>query len=446
MTSQAEFIVHTDWLFSAAPDCAADEEVLENAALVVKDGRIAAIGARDDIELAWHASTIIDLPDHLLLPGLVNAHTHSPMTLLRGVGNDLPLHEWLFELIFPLEAKWVSPEFVADGARLALAEMIRSGITCFADQYYFPETIAEVARESGLRAQIAVPIIEQANAWAKNSMEGLRRTTELHDHWRGDQFITIAHGPHAPYSVDMDTFEKLVSISEEIQSPIHIHLHETAREVKDFRAEHGCSPIHKLNEIGLMSPRLQAVHMTTLDETELDTIAENNVGVVHCPQSNALLDSGPSPLARLLDAGVRVGLGTDGAVSNNSLDILQEMRAAKLLANKASGAHARLTAGDFLRLGTLGSARVIGRSQEIGSLEVGKWADMIAIDMSTAGAQPVHDVLASTLLTSSASRVTHVWVGGTQLLRDGVLTSLDEDDTLARAKAWGAKISAGLQL
>ncbi|MCY4199632.1 MAG: amidohydrolase family protein [Gammaproteobacteria bacterium] len=441
MTSEADFIVHAGWLFSAAPDAVAEE----SAAVAVKDRRIVAVGARPDIESTWHTHEVIELPDHLLLPGLVNAHTHSPMTLLRGVGNDMPLHEWLFELIFPLEAKWVSPEFVADGARLALAEMIRAGITCFSDQYYFPETIATVVSEAGVRAQIAVPIIEQANAWAKSSDEGLRRATELHDHWRGDECITIAHGPHAPYSVDIATFETLASISEEIQSPVHIHLHETAREVSDFRLIHGCSPIRKLRDIGLVSPRLQAVHMTTLDDADMDIVVENNVGVVHCPQSNALLASGLSPLVKLVEAGVRVGLGTDGAVSNNSLDVLQEMRAAKLLANKASGKNSMFSAADFVRLGTIGSASVLGRDDHIGSLETGKWADMIAIDMSSPGAQPVYDVLASALLTASASRVTHTWVGGSPLMRDGTLTTLNETEVLARAKAWGTKISEGIR-
>ena len=441
MTSQADFIVHAGWLFSAAPKAIAQE----NAALAVKDRRIAAVGGRSEVESNWQSETVLDLPHHLLMPGLVNAHTHSPMTLLRGVGNDLPLNEWLFELIFPLETKWVSPEFVADGARLALAEMIRAGITCFADQYYFPETIAEIAREAGVRAQIAVPIIEQGNAWAKSSLEGLRRATELHDQWRGDEFIRIAHGPHAPYTVEMQTFERLVSISEEIESPIHIHLHETEQEVRDYRLKHGCSPIRKLQEIGLMSPRLQAVHMTALDDLELEIIAKNNVGVVHCPQSNALLASGPSPLSRLRKSDIRVGLGTDGAVSNNSLDVLQEMRAAKLLCNNTTGRNSELSAADFVRLGTLGSASVLGRDDEIGSLEVDKWADMIAIDTSAPGAQPVYDVLASTLLTNSASRVTHVWVGGAPLLLDGALTTLDEHAILARAKQWGQRISAGLR-
>ena len=441
MTSQADFIIHPGWLFSAAPDATAQED----AALAVKHGRIAAVGARPHVASAWQADTIIDLPDHLLMPGLVNAHTHSPMTLLRGIGNDLPLHEWLFELMFPLEAKWVSTEFVADGARLALAEMIRAGITCFSDQYYFPETIAEVTRAAGMRAQIAVPIIEQANAWASSSGEGLRRTTELHDRWRDDAFISVAHGPHAPYTVDIHTFEKLLTVSEEIQSQIHMHLHETAREVQDFRLKHGCTPIRKLGEIGLMSPRLQAVHMTALDAADIETVATNNVAVVHCPQSNALLASGASPLAPLSKANIRLGLGTDGAVSNNSLDLLQEMRAAKLLVNSATGSNSELSAADFIRLGTLGSASAIGRGDETGSLECGKCADMIAIDMHAAGAQPVYDALASTLLTHSASRVTHVWVDGTPLLREGALTTLDEQDVLARAKDWGARISEGLR-
>ena len=439
MTSQADFILHAGWLFSAEPDA----EVIEDAALAVKDQCIAAVGTHSDVEADWQSDVLVDLPEHLLLPGLVNAHTHSAMTLMRGIGNDLPLHQWLEELIFPLEAEWVSSEYVADGTRLAIAEMLRVGITCFADQYYFPETIAETARSMGIRAQVAVPIIEQPNNWSKSSEEGLRRTTELHDQWRGDEFITIAHGPHAPYTVDIQTFEKIAAISEEIQSQVHIHLHETEQEVSDFRLTHGASPIRRLRDIGLLSPRLQAVHMTALDELDLEITAQSNVGVVHCPQSNALIASGASPLARLNGAGVRVALGTDGAVTNNSLDILQEMRAAKLLSNAATGKIGQLSAADFVRLGTLNGASVIGRDEEIGSLTAGKWADMIAIDTMRLGAQPVYDVLANTLLTNSASCVTHVWVAGRSLLSDGAFTSCDELEIIHRAKRWRDKIAAG---
>ena len=439
MTSQADFILHAGWLFSAELDA----EVIEGAALAVKDQRIAAVGSRSDLEANWQSDTVINLPEHLLLPGLVNAHTHGAMTLMRGIGNDLPLHQWLEELIFPLEARWVSSEYVADGTRLAIAEMIRVGITCFADQYYFPETIAETARSMGVRAQVAVPIIEQPNNWSKSSEEGLRRTTELHDQWRGDDFITIAHGPHAPYTVDIPTFEKIAAISEEIQSHVHIHLHETEQEVTDFRLKYGASPIRRLRDIGLLSPRLQAVHMTALDELDLEIISRSNVGVVHCPQSNARIASGPSPLARLNEAGVRVALGTDGAVTNNSLDLLQEMRAANLLSNAATGKIGQLSAADFVRLGTLNGASVIGRDEEIGSLTAGKWADMIAIDTMRLGAQPVYDVLANTLLTNSASGVTHVWVAGRSLLSDGAFTSCDELEIIHRAKHWRDKIADG---
>lgn len=439
MTSQADFILHAGWLFSAEPD----EEVIEGAALAVNGGRIAAVGTRSDVDANWHSDRLVDLPEHLLLPGLVNAHTHSAMTLMRGIGNDLPLHQWLEELIFPLEATWVSSEYVADGTRLAIAEMIRAGITCFSDQYYFPETIATTARSMGIRAQVAVPIIEQPNNWSKSSEEGLRRATELHDQWRDDEFVCIAHGPHAPYTVDIPTFEKIVAISEEIQSQVHMHLHETKQEVIEFRLKHSASPIRKLDQIGLLTPRLQAVHMTALDELDLEIIARNNVGVVHCPQSNALLASGPSPLARLNEAGVRVALGTDGAVSNNSLDLLQEMRAANLLCNATTGKIGHLSPADFVRLGTLQGASVLGREQELGSLAIGKWADMIAIDTMRLGAQPVYDVLANTLLTNSVSSVTHVWVAGNPLLKEGAFTFCDEQEIIDRAKQWRDKVTAG---
>ena len=439
MHTDADFIIRCEWLFSAEPDAAP----VEDAAIAIQDGRIAGVGTRTEVEAEFKSATFIDLPEHLVLPGLINAHTHAAMSLMRGIGNDLPLHEWLNDLIFPLEAKWVSSEFVADGTRLAIAEMIRAGITCFADQYYFPETVARVANDMGIRVQVAIPILEQANNWSANSDESLRRATELHDAWRDDDFVSIALGPHAPYTVDIKTFERMVPICEEIQRPIHIHLHETKREVSDFRLREGTSPIRRFEDLGLLTPRLQAVHMTALDEVDVELIAHHNVGVVHCPQSNALLASGPSPLARLREAGVRVALGTDGAVSNNSLDILQEMRTANLLSNAATGAIGTLRADDFIRLGTLDAASVLLRDQEIGSLKQGKWADMIAIDMNVPGAQPVHDVLAQTVLTNSAPRVSHVWVAGQPLLKNGNLTTCDEREVIAKAKQWKEKINAG---
>ena len=439
MNPTADFIVHSDWLFSAELGA----EVVEDSAIAVRDQRIVALGTRSELEAEWKSKTRIDLPGHLLLPGLVNAHTHSPMTLMRGIGNDTPLHDWLYKLIFPLEAKWVSSEYVHDGTRLAVAEMIRAGITCFADHYYFPETIAETARAMGVRAQVAIPIVEQANNWSANSDEALRRGSELHDRWRDDEFIVIAHGPHAPYTVEIDTFKKILAISEEIESPIHIHLHETEQEVRDFRLRHGASPIHCFHDLGLLTPRLQAVHMTAVDDRDLELIQRCNVGVVHCPQSNALIASGTSPLARLSAAGVRVALGTDGAATNNSLDLFQEMRAANMLSNAATRQIGSLSPADFIRLGTLNAASVLGREQDIGSLRVGKFADLIAIDMNSPGAQPVHDVLAQTVLTNSASRVSHVWVAGNALLKDGELTGCDEKEVIERAKVWKQRIAEG---
>ncbi len=442
MCAQADLLLNVGWLFSAEPNA----EPVRDAAVAVKDARIVALGTRAEISSRWHSASRIELPEHLLLPGLVNCHTHSPMTLLRGIGNALPLHEWLHECIFPLEARWVSDKFVADGARLAITEMLRSGITCFADHYYFPEVIARVAREIGIRAQIATPVIEQPNNWASSSEECLRRTTELHDEFQNDDLIRIAHGPHAPYTVSIETFEKIATISEEIQSQVHIHLHETAREVAEFRLQHGVTPIRKLHEIGLLTPRLQAVHMTAVDERDREIIAECQVGAVHCPQSNALLASGPSPLTMLEETGIRVALGTDGPATNNSLDLFQEMRAANLLSRAGTDAVSTRSAADFVRMASLQGASLLGRDEDIGSIRVGKWADLIAIDMAVPEAQPIHDVLANILLTNSGSRVTHLWIAGQPLLAEGRLLACDQDAVIAHAREWRDTIHAGEQI
>jgi 5-methylthioadenosine/S-adenosylhomocysteine deaminase len=382
----------------------------------------------------------VELPRHLLLPGLVNAHTHSPMVLLRGYADDLPLAAWLMERIWPAEQRLVSPAFVADGSRLAIAEMLKSGITCFHDMYFFPEETAAVAAAVGIRAVVGLPIIDLPTAWAADGAECLRLGQAVHDHFRGHPLVGTALAPHAPYTVNDELLQRIACLAEELDLPIHMHIHETAREVADAVAADGRRPLARLAALGLLSPRLLAVHMTQIDAEEPDLLAHHGVHVIHCPESNMKLASGICPVPRLLAAGVNCALGTDGAASNNDLDLLGEIRSAALLAKCASGDPTALPVAQALRMATLGGAMALGLEARIGTLEPGKEADCIAVDLSGVYAEPVFDPLSTLVYATGREQVTDVWVAGRRLLKGRQLTTLDEAEVLERAAQWRGRV------
>jgi 5-methylthioadenosine/S-adenosylhomocysteine deaminase len=413
---------------------------LPDAALAIRDGRIVAVGDQAEINARFHPASRINLPDHVLLPGLVNAHGHTAMTLLRGSSEDTPLQTWLTKQIWPLEGRWVDEAFVRDGVRLALAEMIRSGVTCFADMYYFPEIAAQEARQAGVRAQLAFPVIEFSNAWSANSEEGFHKGLALFDHYRHDPHIDVAFGPHAVYSVTSDDLDRILMYSEELDAAIHIHLHENAAELEENQARFGTSGIRHLHERDLLGPRLQAVHVTQIQPDEMALLAETNVQVIHCPTSNAKLASGICPVTELLKSSVNVALGTDGAASNNVLDLLGEARLAALLAKLHSGDAAALPALTALEMATIRGAEALGRGEQTGSLVPGKAADLIAVDMSDLRHRPLYDPVSQLIHTASGCSVSHVWVDGRCLLNDGHLTSLDETEIRHTADTWQQRI------
>ncbi len=413
---------------------------IENGGVAVGGGEILGVGPTADIARAHPDAEKVVLDHHVLMPGLVNAHTHAAMTLLRGSSEDVPLQTWLAKQIWPLEAKWVSESFVRDGLKVAMAEMIHAGITCFADMYYFPEIGAEEARAAGLRAQVAFPVIEFPNAWSQDSDEGFRKGLALYDHYRNDPFIDVAFGPHSVYTVTDPDLDRILMLSEELEANIHIHLHENQAELAENARRYGKSGIRHLHDRGLLGPRLQAVHVTRISEEEMALFAENRVQVVHCPTSNAKLASGVCPVAPLLDAGVNVCLGTDGAASNNVLDLLGEARLACLMAKLQQDDAAALPAARALEMATLGGARALGRGDRTGSLAPGKAADLIAIDMSAIRHQPVYDPASQVLHTTSGPSVSHVWVAGECLLDHGRLTRMDEEEIRHTATAWRERI------
>ena len=414
---------------------------LEDHALAIRDGRIVAVLPQAAARARYSATEVCELTDSLLIPGLVNAHTHAAMTLLRGFADDIPLHEWLNERIWPAEQRWVGPQFVRDGTRLAVAEMLRGGTTCFNDMYFFADDVAQVCTEAGIRACIGLIVIDFPTPWATSSAEYLEKALAVHDALRHNELIRTAFAPHSPYSVSDDPLKKIRILADELEVPIHIHLHETAHEVDESTARYGMRPLERLSQLGLLNTRLIAVHMTQLLDAEIDALAEQGLSVVHCPESNLKLASGLCPVSKLLDAGVNVALGTDGSASNNDLDMMAEMRIAALLAKGVSGDPESVPAWQALHMATLAGAQALGWADQIGSLEAGKRADVVSVKLGEAANTPIYDPVSQLVYTATRDQVRDVWIGGRRVVNDGKLETLDEDSILATARQWGARIS-----
>lgn len=414
--------------------------VLRDHGLGIRDGRIALLAPRAEA-LRHPATETRELPGMLLSPGLINAHGHAAMSLFRGLADDLALMTWLQEHIWPAEAKWVSEDFVRDGTELAIAEQLKGGITCFSDMYFFPQVACEVVHKAGVRAQISVPVLDFPIPGARDADEAIRQGLALRDDLKHHPRIKVAFGPHAPYTVSDDKLENILMLAEELDVGIHMHVHETAFEVQQALEKNGERPLARLHRLGLLGPRFQAVHMTQVNDEDLAMLVETNSSVVHCPESNLKLASGFCPVERLWQAGVNVAIGTDGAASNNDLDLLGETRTAALLAKAVAGQATALDAHRALRMATLNGARALGMEQETGSLELGKSADITAFDLSGLAQQPVYEPVSQVIYASGRDCVRHVWVGGKQLLDNGKLTRLDEARLIAVAGEWGRKIA-----
>ncbi len=432
-----ETLIHARWIIPVEPP----DTVYENHAIAIHDGRILNILPSVQASVVYRAQTTHRFDEHVLIPGLVNAHTHAAMSLLRGLADDLPLMEWLNGHIWPAEGRWVSSEFIHDGVQLAVAEMLRSGTTCFNDMYFFPDITAHVASAAGIRAVVGLIVIEFSTAWAADADEYLHKGLAVHDRFRSDPLIRCAFAPHAPYTVSNAPLERIQMLADELDIPVHIHLHETENEVANAQEKEGWRPLQRLEKLGLLSPRLVAVHMTQLDTEEIGQFARCGGHVVHCPESNLKLASGFCPVQRLLDAGINVALGTDGAASNNDLDMLGEMRSAALLAKAVAGQPGAVPAGTVLRMATLGGARALGLDEQIGSLEPGKAADIVAVDLGNIETRPVYHPLSQLVYAAGREQVTDVWVAGRHLLKERLLTTLDEQVILRQAAEWQGRIN-----
>ena len=438
---EADILIHARWILPVEPA----GKVLHHHALAIAGRHILAMlpsaQAREQIQ----AQEVVELPHHALIPGLINAHTHAAMSLFRGLADDLPLMIWLQRHIWPAEQQWVSPEFVTAGSRLALAEMIRGGTSCFNDMYFFPDATAEAAREAGMRAVVGMILIDFPSAWAADADDYLQRGLALHDRYRQDPLIKAIFAPHAPYTVSDEPLKRVRTLAAELELPIHMHVHETRNEVDEALESRGRRPLAHLDELGLLAPDLIAVHMTQLEPAEIHRLAEAGVNVVHCPQSNLKLASGFCPVAKLVEAGVNVALGTDGAASNNDLDLLAEMQTAALLAKGVAGDPAALPAHQALEMATLAGARALGLEQVTGSLLPGKAADIAAIDLGALETQPLYDPASQIVYAAGREQVTHLWVEGRPLMAERRLLTLDTDALLDEARRWRQRIAAGLE-
>jgi 5-methylthioadenosine/S-adenosylhomocysteine deaminase len=376
------------------------------------------------------------LPVHILMPGLVNLHTHAAMTLLRGYADDLPLMRWLGERVWPAEARHVSAAFVRDGTLLAAAEMLRGGITCFNDMYFFPEAAAEAALRLGIRAVLGITVIEFPSAYAADPGDYLAKGLAARDVLRDEPLVSFCMAPHAPYTVSDASFERVVTLAAQLDLPIHVHVHETRSEIEESLRRHGVRPLERLHRLGLLAPNLIAVHAAHLTLPEIDLLAEHGCSVAHCPTSNMKLASGIAPVADLLARGVRVGLGTDGAASNNRLDLFREMHHAALLAKVSSGDAAVVGAHTALRMATLDGAVALGLEERIGSLVAGKAADLCAIRLDDWIVGPCFDPASHLVNVCGREQVSHVWVAGQPRIAEGNLVCADPANLVDIVDLW----------
>jgi 5-methylthioadenosine/S-adenosylhomocysteine deaminase len=424
------------WTLRVEPDVVAEQGL----ALAIDAGRIVDVLPVEAAERQYMPAVRHDRPQHVLMPGLVNAHTHAAMSLFRGLADDLPFDIWLRERIWPAEARWVEAEFVADGTRLAIAEMLAGGVTCFSDMYFYADVTGSVAAEAGMRAVLGMIALDAPTVWAKDADEYLRKGLEIHDRFKAEPLITTAFAPHAPYSAGDALLTHIRRLADELDRPVHIHLHETEAEVAEAVAATGVRPLARLTALGLVTPNLIGVHATALTAAEIEQLATAGASVVHCPRSNLKLAAGLCPVAALERAGVNVALGTDGAASNNRLDIWAEMQTAALLGKHTAGDAAAVPAAAALRMATINGARALGLAGEIGSLVAGKAADVICVSLAGPPHQPLLDPVSQLVYAASRHDVTDVWIAGEHLVADRALLRLDVAGICAAAERWAREL------
>ncbi len=425
------------WLIPIEPK----NTVMEDMGIAIHQGRIHAMDSPQRLRSRYQFLEQVELGSHVVLPGFVNAHSHAAMSLMRGIADDTPLEPWLTDHIWPLEQQWMSPEYVEDGVRLALLEMLLGGTTCVQDMYFFPDVVARTGADVGMRMGVGAVVIDFPSAWGESADDYVRKALQLHDAYKGHPLISVAFAPHATYTVSPEVLSKLGVLSEQLDMGIQIHLQESAQEVKDVCKMHGQRPMALLRSLGLLTPTLTAIHMTQVTDEEIQWLSISNCHVVHCPESNLKLASGLCPVKKLLSAGINVGLGTDSAASNNNLSMLGEMQTAALLGKGVAQDATAISAHEALHMATLGSAHTMGLGQEIGSLEIGKWADVTAVDMNNIPLQPVYDPASQLVYAAADQHVSDVWIAGRRMVESGQPTGIDTQEVLRKTQIWQQRFS-----
>ncbi len=431
-----DLVIEARWIVPVDPA----DLVLENHAVVVNHGRIIDLLPQNEVADHFVPRTRKCLDRHVLIPGLVNLHTHAAMSLLRGLADDLPLMQWLQNHVWPAEAQHVSAQFVHDGTLLACAEMLRGGITCFNDMYFFPRAAAEAAIASGMRAAIGLITVDFPSNYAADADDYLAKGLAVRDQLLGESLLSFCLAPHAPYTVGERSFARVLTLAEQIELPIHLHLHETVQEIDDSLQRFGVRPIERLSRLGLLSPALIAVHAVHLNTHEIELLAQHGCSVAHCPSSNLKLASGIAPITELSAKGVNIGLGTDGAASNNRLDLFQEMRLAALLAKEQGGRADAINAHRVLYMATLGGARALALDACIGSISRGKAADLCAVRLDDIALVPCYDPVSHLSYAVGREHVSEVWVGGRMRVENGQLIENNETELIKLALLWQNKI------
>ncbi|MAE35729.1 MAG: N-ethylammeline chlorohydrolase [Oceanospirillaceae bacterium] len=431
---QADLRIDARWVLPLGDN----NEVFENYSVYITDGRI--VGLQPQSELGPEVKEHIKLEEHVLLPGYINAHGHAAMSLFRGLADDRPLMTWLQDHIWPAEAQWVSGDFVYQGTQLAIAEMLRCGTTTFADMYFYSGDSIEAAIDAGIRTVSLTPVLDFPTNFAQNADEYIRKTLDVHSKYRHQPLAHVGIGPHAPYTVSDEPLKEIATTASQLQMPVQIHLHETGFEVSQSIEERGMRPTQRLAELGFLNESVSCVHMTQIDEIDIDILRQTGASVVHCPESNLKLASGFCPVGTLLNEGVNVGIGTDGAASNNDLNIQGEMKTAAMLAKAVANDAASLPAMAALKMATIGSARALGIDELTGSIELNKYADLQAVRMSELTQSPMYDPASQLVYTDSSRYTEYVWVAGKARLSKGELTSIDASQILENTRLWQSKI------
>jgi 5-methylthioadenosine/S-adenosylhomocysteine deaminase len=431
-----DWLIEAGWVVPMQPA----GQVLERHAVIIDGDRISAILPADEARALYSPKQRLERPGAVLMPGLVNAHCHNPMTLMRGVADDLALMPWLNDNIWPIERAVMAPDFVSDGIELAVAEMLRGGTTCCNENYFFPDAQAQTYQRLGFRAAVSIPIIDFPTAWASSQDQYFDKGLAVFDQFKNNPLLSFSMAPHAPYTVCDASFERIRRYSEQLDLQVHCHVHETDQEITDSMAQYRQRPLSRLERLGLVNEHLTAVHMTQLTAAEISLCAERGVSVVHCPQSNMKLASGFCPADALLKAGVNLAIGTDGCASNNDLDMFDELRMAALLAKGVALDATAFPAHSALHAATLAGARAMGLEDRIGSLEVGKQADIIAVDLDQLETLPLYDVISQLVYACSRQQVTDVWIAGRIKLQNRQLVDLDIQEVRATAHRWQSTI------